>query len=94
MNISYSFENRKTPSPERRMPYTDLLKQIMNDDNLDIHCMPAEIKNVKIQRIPSPLPFQRNIDKGNIDLDYVNVEISRNFKIDKIIDLYLCPNVF
>lgn len=89
----FSFTNRDIPDPVERKPLPGLLEDITLGKKVDVTDMPACHK-LDISRIPSPLPFQRESKKENIDLDYVSfvyVENMRHYL--HIILYYLCGKI-
>lgn len=56
----------------------DLLEKINAGKVIEVNEMP-KCENVDVSRVPSPLPFQRDASKDNIDLNYVSVVCCDSF---------------
>lgn len=65
----YSYKTKKEPLILKREPNDDLLDDIKEERINEVTELPPS-KNVDISRIPSPLPFQKNIN-SIADLDSV-----------------------
>lgn len=70
-NAVINFKNRANEEPIAREEMPDLLKDYQLGAITEITEMPAP-ENVEVSRIPSPIPFQIESSKDNIDLDYVS----------------------
>lgn len=71
------------PEPNERKPLPGLLEDITSGKKVDVTDMPACLK-LEISRIPSPLSFQRESKKENIDLDYVSVVLCRELVLPNV----------
>lgn len=49
----------------------NIIDDIKSGEIVDIDTMPAPNETSTIQRIPSPLPFQKECSRDNINIDYV-----------------------
>lgn len=56
----------------------NIIDDIKSGQLTDIQAMPAGNEKPTIQRIPTPLPFQKECSRDNINLDYVSSTISQN----------------
>lgn len=59
----------------------NLIEDIKSGEVTDIQSMPAGNDRPKVKRLPSPLPFQKEVSRDNINLDYVRYKISFNASI-------------
>lgn len=59
----------------------NIIDDIKSGEISDIQAMPAGNDKAKVKRIPSPLPFQRDTSRDNINLDYVRCTQLRHYDI-------------
>lgn len=67
----------------------NIIDDLKNGEILDIQSMPAGNEKPKVKRIPSPLPFQKESSRDNINLDYVRCTIPE-ICVDS--HRFSCPN--
>ncbi|KAG4070091.1 hypothetical protein HA402_013334 [Bradysia odoriphaga] len=63
-------KSKKSSSAKKRVAMPNIIDDLKSGDVTDIQAMPAGNDRPKIQRIPSPLPFQKESSRDNINLDY------------------------
>lgn len=64
-------KSKKNSSAKKRVAMPNIIDELKSGDITDIQAMPAGNDRPKIQRVPSPLPFQKDSSRDNINLDYV-----------------------
>lgn len=65
---------KKVPSAKKRTAMPNIVDDIKSGDITEIQSMPAGNDKPKVPRIPSPLPFQKESSRDNINLDYVRCQ--------------------
>ncbi|KAJ6646610.1 Protein lin-37 like [Pseudolycoriella hygida] len=63
-------KSKKNSSARKRVAMPDIIKDLKSGEITEIQAMPAGNDKPKIQRIPSPLHFQKESSRDNINLDY------------------------
>lgn len=71
-NFNLSHKSKKNSSAKKRSALLNIIDDIKSGQITDIQAMPAGNDEPTIQRIPSPLPFQKETSRDNINLDYVS----------------------
>lgn len=71
-NAVINFKNRINDEPIPREIIPDLLDDFKSGAITEITELPAP-EEIEVSRIPSPLPFQIESSKDNINLDYVSI---------------------
>lgn len=72
LTVMFHFsKSKKNSSAKKRVAMPNLLEDIKSGEISEIHAMPAGNDKAKVPRIPSPLPFQIESSRDNINLDYV-----------------------
>lgn len=73
--IFYFSKSKKNSTAKKRVAMPNIIDDIKSGELMDIQTMPAGNDKPKVKRIPSPLPFQKESSRDNINLDYVRVKM-------------------
>lgn len=75
--LRFSHKGKKNPSAKKRAALLNIIEDIKSGQVTDVQAMPAGNEKSTIDRIPSPLPFQKESSRDNINLDYVSTRMLR-----------------